>query len=294
MARRLLPAVLEDVREYFSLRRSEERARGLDEAERSKLAKAVQLSAQKRMAAQALFELGHRAEALALAREAYAQLQAYASLATQKVEGEELLAREAPPLEDGITDAHVELYQSLVGAQIPLQIELGAISLDSHERAARRLSRRTLAGAVAFVLMTGVIWSFRHTVLTAQASAQSGDRWGPANAVDGIESTHWVLPDKVLGHLDVTIHPAQKLLTVTVMNGWDPPGYAVRDYRLEAYSGTTLLKSQDGTLAAQPAGGAKPNWTTIPFAVDAKVDRLRIVVKSHFDHAGALAEVKIP
>ncbi|MGZ3417270.1 MAG: discoidin domain-containing protein [Polyangiales bacterium] len=295
MAPRVFDAALNEVREYFSLRASEERARELDVETREKLASDVRLSAQKRMAGEALFRQGQRAEALRLAGDAYTLVNAHRDLASERAKPRtEPNVAEIPLFDDDVRDEHVVLFDALVSAQVHLQSELAAIALDPHERSERRLARRVAAAALLLVIVIVPLWWARRTVLTAEATAQSGDRWGPANAVDGVEATHWVLPDKVLGHLDVKISPPQKLTSISVMNGWDPPGYATNQYRLEAFNGTTLLKSQDGALAQQPGGGMKPSWTTIPFVVDAKADRVRIVVKSYYDHAGAIAEVKIP
>jgi len=290
---RVFDAAVSELREYFSLREAEERGKGLDSAARRRLAAEVRLSRQKRVAAETLFDVGQRAEALQMASAAFALLASHRDLAGDR-RSEELEPIELPVHDEDVREEHDHRFHQLVERQKTLQQELADVALDDRTRGQRRLLRGATVVSLAFAFALVAWWWSARTVLTAEASSQVSERSSAANAVDGVESTQWVLPDKTVGYLDVKVSPAQRLVSVTMMNGWDPPSSAVRAFRLEAYDGATLLKSQDGELLQQPGGGAKPSWTTVPFVVDHKVNRVRIVVKSTYERAGALAVVRIP
>jgi len=285
----LLAAALQDVREYFSLREAAERADALPAATRTALAREVRLSTQRRVAAEVLAQAGARAEALRAMSEAHALLAGHAGLVGLTV----TCAGDLPMLDDEVKGEHTELFDTLHEEQLRLQVRLGPLGLERRARLQRVTNRRAGAAGLGLGLVMGLLGLLGRTRLVAEASGSWSDKYPPSNAVDGDEATHWVMPDKSLGWLDVQLLPPRKLATVSVLPGYAPPTYSVVDYRLEAYAGSNVVKSVDGTFVAPPGGG-KPGWSTIAIPVDVKVDKLRLVVKSYHDIGGSIAEVKVP
>jgi len=292
MSAGILDTALSNLREYFSLRAAEERARSLPSERRTAIARDVRLSAQRRVAAHTLAQTGAIAEALRLVRDAQLLLVQHEDL-VGKPDQAVAEVPELPLFDEECTDAHNALFERLLASQLRLQVELGALSLEPAERAMQRTSRRAAAIGLAVVVVVGLGWWARRTQLVAEASGSWSDKYPPSNAVDGDESTHWLLPDRSLGWLDVKLLPARKLRTVSVLPGYQPPTYGVIDYRLEAYAGGNVVKSVDGTFSV-PSGGNKPPWVAIAIPTDVKVEKVRLVVKSYHDIGGSIAEVKIP
>lgn len=289
MSAGVLDGALHDVREYFSLREAAARANALSPASRRALARDVRLSAQRRAAAEVLMRAAAPAEALRLMHEAHGLLAPHAELVGRPLRD----VGELPVFDEECDYEHTSLFESLLEEQVALQVALAPLGLEPRERTHRVNNRRATAGAIAFGMVLGLGWWLGRTQLVAEASGSWSEKYPPSNAVDGNESTHWVMPDKSLGWLDVKIVPPRKLTTVSVLPGYEPATYGVVDYRLEAYVGSNVVKSVDGTFVAQPGGG-KPPWSTIVVPVDVKVDKVRLVVKSYHDIGGSIAEVKIP
>lgn len=280
--------VLEELREYFTLDRAGTRAKDLSEDDHRALRKDLDLSVQKREAAEILWQSGARAEALLLAREAVTLAERHAKLAPAvKVPP----ADAAPPLFEGdVRDDHVAMFDALVECQLAYHRALGGVALATDERKVRGRSRALLVGGVlAAAAWLAIVW-YRRVDLTADASASWGPQYAAAFAVDDNEATHWLLPDKTLGYIEVKIQPPKAITTVSFINGYDPPAYGVKEYRVEAYDKNVLVRGVDGAL---PKSNGKPPWTDV--RVDAKqpIDHIRIVVKSFHDLGGSVAEIKV-
>lgn len=294
MSAEVFEAALHDVREYFSLHEAAERSKTLEPAARTTLARAVRLSAQRRAAAEALARAGQTAEAVRAMRDAHALLAAHAELVGLAVTRTADSARtEAAALDDELSDEHAELFEQLRDEQMRLQVRLGAIGLEPRKRLQRATNRRAGAAGLALGLTIALVFWLGKTRLVADASGSWSEKYPASNAVDGDESTHWVMPDKSLGWLDVKLLPPRKLATVSVLPGYAPPTYSVVDYRLEAYAGGNVVAATDGTFVPPPGGG-KPPWTAVALPTDVKVDKVRLVVKSYHDIGGSIAEVKVP
>lgn len=283
---------LSSLREYYTLARAEERARSMSEERRAQIASAVQLASQRRVAAETLMRSGAPAEGLRLIREALGGLLEHRELVSLSRE----VSSELPPLpvlDEDCKDEHLALYEQLLAAESELETELRSASLEGSARTARRVGRRVTTATVVLVGLVGLVLTFGRTRLAAEASGEWSTQYPASNAVDGNETTHWVMPDRSVGWLDVKLLPARKLTTVSVLTGYQPPTYGVVDYRLEAYAGDKVVHAVDGKFDVA-TGGVKPPWVTIAIPTDQKVDKVRLNVKSYHDIGGSIAEVKIP
>lgn len=286
-----IESVREDVREFFSLDRAEARARALSESDVADLERTLLVSGQRRDAAEILFHGGARAEALRALHDAVTLLRALPAARLSEAADGALEPGALPTLEQDFEPRHEQLFADLVEEHARLVGTLLPLAVGPTGRRAMRLERRVVAVATLLCLMILAVWWSRRHVVEAEASAVWGGKYVAANAVDGQEATHWLLPDMATGWLDLKLKPPRKVTTVSILNAYDPPNYAVVEYRLEARVGGRLVKAYDGTLPT--SYGTKPPWVFVPFATDEKVDTIRIVVKSHRDLGAGLAEVKI-
>ncbi len=288
-----LKAYAEDVREFYLLQEVARRGDALDAPLREELRVALRLADERREAAELLFEHGARAEALRLARDAYGVLHPFASkVGAPKMEDVTIdESASLPTFEDDVTTEHDELYRKYVAAHSELHGALAPLPLDRAGRMRVRMTRiaMTVSATTAVLALFGW-WSGKYEV-SAEASSAAA-KYPAENAIDGNEGTEWLLPDKQPGYIDFKLKPRHKIKAVAVLNGLNPP-YQILEYRLEAWDGTALVKSQDGVLKPPTAPPFKPPWEEIPFVVDRKVDKLRIVVKTSGTIGAGLAEVVI-
>jgi hypothetical protein len=281
--------VIGDLREYFTLQKAAERAANLPNDVRADVAHDLALSIQKREAADILYEAGARAEALPLMRAALELVQRHRELAPYVAAVE--LPATLPESDDDVQADHLQLYAQLLEAHVAYQRALSGVVLDARARKTTRTLRMLVAFACAFAVVYAVRAHLTRIGLTAEASASWGPKYAPSNAVDGDEATHWLLPDKTTGSLDVKLSPPRKINTVSILDGWDPPAYGVIEYRLEVFMGPQLVFSTDAKLT--PGKGTKPAWVDVPVHTDRGVDRVRINVITYHEFGGSIAEVKV-
>lgn len=278
-----------EAREFFSLEDVERRAGSLSEARRAELTTALPLADQRMRAADMLFGQGAYAEGLRLAKEAYASLHA---LADDPPQSYALLSHPLPTLDEQFEEKDRALFERMVTAYRKLRRSLVPLTLDGIARKATR-KRRTGVAACALVASLGLaVFLARRPTVSVEASASYGGRYLPDNATDGLDHTHWLLPDKTLGWIDFHLSPPRKVSVVSILNGYEPSGYGLKDFRLEAWVDGKIVKTWDATFAGQ-AISPKPDVADVPFVVDQKVDTVRIVVKSYRDLGAGIAEVTI-
>ncbi len=284
-----LRAVAEDVREFYLLRDAERRADALDADKRGKLGHDVRLAAQRREAADVLWQHGARAQALRMMRDAYELLLRNAG---QDAATDAQLAAPFPDLEDDVRPADEERFYELGREYAILERDLSVVAMPSRDRRQRTLQRIATTVLVVGALGAVFVWWMRRTELVPDASASYSPKFGPANAVDNNETTHWVLPDRTPGYFETKLVPPRKVTAVAILNGWDPAAYGIVEYRLEGWSGDHIVKRLEGKFEPAPAG-VKPPWVEIPFESDRKLDKVRVVVKTYKDLGGSIAEFTV-
>jgi hypothetical protein len=161
-------------------------------------------------------------------------------------------------------------------------------------RSARARKRARIRGgavagaAILLALVLGVrMWG--------RPRVRASDRFGPeypaSYAVDGIESTEWLLPDRAEGWLDVTFRSARRVRRVVLVNSHNRNHLdrAAERVRVTAYSDQGQVGAAEGTF---PAPKAERSALELP--LDARnVTSLRIEVLSYFGLGGGLAEVEV-
>lgn len=298
-----MAARVHDVREWFLLDEADKRARAMPEDVRAPLSRDVRIAKQKREAAEVLWVGGAPAEALALARDAF---ETQARLATREGDPKPseqdlarleatrkmLVERAVPELDEGVTATHTELFFALVDVHDRLH-RLRAPLADSPAEVAKKRVRRIAFTALSAVATIVALYFILRTprVVKAEASAVYSDHYAPAKALDGKPESEWLLPDNTLGWIDLHVSPPRRVNHLKLLNVHNGPynDRATRDFHVEAYAGSTLLKSYDGTF---PEFTETPAWVTVDLGVD-KCDRIRIEVKSFHKSGGGFADLEI-
>lgn len=265
------------VAEFFLLRDLEERSRAVPEDERTKAVRAHALAKQKRDSAEALWSSGFPAEALRLVSEAAAAL------------GADVVA-DLPLLDADVTETHGARFRELVlDVDRRLDGDL-ARALTPREVKLTRVQRMATAAAVGLVVIFAAWFVFRTPrVLRAEASGQYDARYEPGRAVDGNDKTDWLLPDKTGGWVDVHILPPRKVTKLKITNARNLPwsDRATNEFHVDAFYGSQLVKSADGKF-----DGPKADPVTQAIDVGAKIDRVRVTVKSWYQNGGGFAEIE--
>jgi hypothetical protein len=139
-----------------------------------------------------------------------------------------------------------------------------------------------------------LVWFVVHTPKTvrAEASASYGERFPPANAVDGRNETEWLLPDRTTGWLDLWLGPPRKVKAIKVLNAHNGPydDRATKEWHVEVYGkGAQLAKAIDGSF---PEFSNDPQSVTIP--IDAgDVERIRFEIRGFHRTGGGVAEIEV-
>ena len=156
---------------------------------------------------------------------------------------------------------------------------------------ASRRRRRWLTGAaVALVVVGAVVVGERlWGRLRARASATHSPEAPAAYAVDGIDTTEWLLPDDTLGWLDVYLPRPTDVRGLRVLNGHNRfyLDRAAKRVRATAYAHDEELSSAEGQFA-----GIKDGHPALDLKLDASgVTRVRVEILSFFGAGSAIAEV---
>jgi len=153
----------------------------------------------------------------------------------------------------------------------------------------RRWARGVSAGLIGLLAL---FVSFRlWGRLRVQASTSYSEAYLAARAIDGLETTEWLLPDGVAGFLDVMLPCARKVHRVRLVNAHNP-GFA--DRASKAVRVTAFSKS--GAAVSVEAAFERLSEERSELALQLEADnttRVRVNVLSHFKSGGGLAEVII-
>ena len=135
--------------------------------------------------------------------------------------------------------------------------------------------------------MVGRLWLRPHV----SASGVYSTDFPTAYAVDGIESTEWLLPDHATGWLQLSFPRPRDIHRVTLVNGHNRwyMDRAVKQVRVTAYSKKGLVATAEDSF---PALTEQPS--TLELKLEAEdVDHVRVDVLSYFGNGGALAELSV-
>lgn len=306
-----------DVREYFTLRPEAERARSVEGERKAPLARSLERARELRRGAEVLWNGGCTAQALRLAIEALdaslaaareaagtdAEAEPRRVLTTLALEDEaaaEVVAArsaiaelEAPEADAEVTPAHVQLFPRITGASLQIQRAVAPYAMTERDLEVVRRSRYLRAATIAVLVLIAVFLIVRAQFrMFATASAQYGPPYEPANVLDSAVDSEWLLPDKTLGWIDVTLSPARSISKVHLTNAHNPEhdDRATKEFRVEVYRKGQLVTAVD---SAFPEFTSTPKRLTIELGQKATVDRVRVIIKSYFLSGGGLAELTV-
>lgn len=281
--------LVERVREWFLLRELEQRTAKVPSEVHAKTSRTLRLSRQRRDAAEALFIAGFPAEALRLAYDAVERARDAIREGTGHVEPLETV--DLPVFDDDVTSDHAELFREVLAEHTRLVSAHAELGVEAQEIARLRVSRIVAVAAAAILVVSGVIMLVRTPrVLKATASAQWDARYDAGNAVDGSESTDWVLPDRTAGWIEVQVIPPRPIKRVKLMNARNLPygDRATNEFKVEAYDQGKIVKTGEGRFDGY---SAEPTWRAVELGP--KVDRIRIDVKSWYLTGGGFSEIRV-
>lgn len=279
-------SVVARTREWFLLRDLESRAAKVPGERRVKTSRLMRLSEQRRSAAEALWIAGFPAEGLRLVTEAL-------SLAREAISTTEPAAEPAAPmLDDEVKTEDAARFRALLAEHARLTRDHQELALDTPDITRKRRGRAAVAAVSALALVTVGYFVLRTPrILKATSSANYDGRYDTANALDGNESTDWLLPDRTPGWIELQVIPPRKVSKVKLLNARNLPfsDRATNEFKVEAFSAGKLVKSAEGKF---DGFSAEPTWRTVDVQA-AKVDRIRIEVKSFHVSGGGFAEIEV-
>jgi hypothetical protein len=154
--------------------------------------------------------------------------------------------------------------------------------------------RRWLGASLAIVAVVGGSYFALHEPEGTFASAsdvwQQSATFSADMAIDGRNDTWWLLPDRANGWVEQRMSPGRHVDEVVLLNTSNPSAHdrGTQDYRLEIYSGGSIVQSIDGHF----------DWADNPTPVTHEihrdnVERVRFVVRTYHRTGGGLAEMTI-
>lgn len=183
-----------------------------------------------------------------------------------------------------VSDARAA-HQALYEAVAPYTLDL---------RTLRRAQIRRVAAILGFAVfgLLFMVWFLRRpSELRAEASAVYGGQFPAFRAVDGDITSEWLLPDRSVGWIEITISPPRPVSKVKLMNARNVP-YNDRStglFRVEAFFEGNPLGAGDGSFTGFSAA---PTWREIELD-GRKTDKLKIFVKSFLESGAGFAEITV-
>ena len=309
--------LLADVREFFTMRAVESRARAISADDKVTLRGATRQLHERRLAAEALWTAGCTAQSHRLVLEAFELASSLARRATglgQDASDEELAqalelspegaaeigaAREAiasspSPVDDNaFTVAHVHGFPRVRRAAELLERAATAATMTGRELDRARLRRRLLTFAVTLATIAGIVLVIRALRrIMAEASALYGPNYEAARVLDGNKDTEWLLPDGQLGWIDLRLGPPRKVKALRLVNAhnWHYHDRGTKEFNIEVWSRGKMIKLIDGAFGEPSADSP---WVTFDISSEVPVDRIRIGIKSFYLGGAGLGEVSI-
>ncbi len=222
-----------------------------------------------------------------------AALRAAASAAEAEAT-ERTLARAAeadlPRLESGIAPAHAVLFRDLMRARKVLAAVVEPATLS---RAEIRFTRGWRPLVTAVLVLGGAFGLFHAlrpvegTFVRVSATWADSPDFRSDFAIDGDESTMWLLPNGETGFLEVRFVPGRRIERIRLVNAGSArvPDRATREYTLEIWVDGAVVQSIDGEFADELAGIAEHD-----VGVD-DVERIRFLVRSNHRVSAGLSEL---
>ncbi|HSU39686.1 MAG TPA: discoidin domain-containing protein [Polyangiaceae bacterium] len=152
--------------------------------------------------------------------------------------------------------------------------------------------RRRMATALVLAVLLAIFVSERlWGRVRARASASYSPESPASYAIDGIDSTEWLLPDGTLGWLDLYLPRATDVRSVVVLNGHNRfyLDRGTQRVRVTAYKKDQELASAEGSFKGITDGHPT---LKLPLHADG-VTRVRLEVLSFFGSGSAVAEVEV-
>lgn len=198
-----------------------------------------------------------------------------------------------PDLDSDVSPALADLFQRVMDARYAVDSAIGSGAWTSGDMRWARV-RRWLGASLAIVAVAGGSYFAFHEPEGTFASAsdvwQQSATFSADMAIDGRNDTWWLLPDRASGWVEQRMSPGRHVDEVVLLNAANPPAHdrGTQDYRLEIYSGGSIVQSIDGHF----------DWADVPTPVTHEihrdgVERVRFVVRTYHRTGGGLAEMTI-
>lgn len=292
----------------------ERRAADIPEPRRREASRHISLARQRLAGARVLWRDGHLAEGMLLVDDALeGAMRAVQVLAPTERPTEFLQLRRAPAravaiaaLLDGSgrdwassrdRDFRAKDREGLVSRLWLCERVLHLLELEALEPGAIRHRRRARTGMVLVGSVAVVVAAFLAlrtpdgVFVTASASYGDLPDFEARRAMDGDESTSWLLPNHSDGWLEATIRPPRRVRRVRLLNTANPPflDRATLAYDVEMYSEDHEVYRASREFVFQPS----PEWVVHEVQLDALVDRVRVSVRTWHAWGGGLAEIAV-
>ncbi|MBK7397820.1 MAG: discoidin domain-containing protein [Myxococcales bacterium] len=254
---------------------------------------------QKLDAASVLRRSGRRVEAARLTAQATRLLldaSDHAGLTLSRIDREALAVVEAALPDDATAVDRLDPRQEEAVARLREAAALLARHVLPFARTDRERLQAQLTRLLTVALVLVAVFFGARRILrprpTASASAVHGPRFAADQAVDGDETTEWLLPDYSPGWLDLTLAKPRVVRRVVLTNARNRPGpdRSTVDFRVEFFSRGVSVRTLEGTFGAfDPL----PSRRTIASGVGVPVDRVRIHVVTWTGQGAGLAEASL-
>lgn len=309
-----MSAVVEEVKEYFTLRTARAKVAASSTDQRAKVTRARLHAEEARRSAEILWGNGSPSAALRLAREAVVALVGALAEPSPSDDLESVLQRlgcsdrersdlvaahdavtkgALPELDADVAPEHARLFFDVVAAMLAVERRVHLFLMTDGELATLRGRRRMRAAIACALVAAFLVAALRSQVrVRAEASAVYDAHYEPARVLDGNKDSEWLLPDQTGGWLDLYVIPPRKVTKVQLLNAHNDPFHdrGSHEITIELYSKEQLVKSIDYAFAGFEA---RPEWVSIDVGPVEKVQRVRIVVKSWFLAGGGIAEARL-
>ena len=198
-----------------------------------------------------------------------------------------------PDLDADVSPALADLFQRVMDARYSVDSAIGSGAWTAGEMRWARV-RRWLGASLALAAIVGGSYFTLHEPEGTFASAsdvwQQSATFSADMAIDGRNDTWWLLPDRASGWVEQRMSPGRHVDEVVLLNASNPPAHdrGTQDYRLEIYSGGSIVQSIDGHFD----WADDPQPVTHAIHLDG-VERVRFVVRTYHRTGGGLAEMTI-
>jgi hypothetical protein len=291
--------------EFFLLRASMQAARAIGDDVRTPLRQDLALARSRRLAATALLhdDPGVDAERLAAesleaARSAVERLQGRLSPAVQVSLAQVVETARHPAQEiefdahDGLATTRAAQIHRLLDAEATLHAAVEPYALTTTELARQRLNRWTAVIVAMALLVVVPYYALRPPrIITATASASYSGEFPPQHVVDQQPKAEWLLPNAVVGWIDLNLSPPRPVSTLRILNAHNPP---YNDRATKDFTVTTFCEGKaTETVHVFPELLEKPPWMSIPLSTSGRCNRIRIGITSFHGGGGGIAEVEV-